>query len=108
MFFRVLVVLLVGVTITGVVAGCGGGGGQGRETATGVVKASEMDRNLLRVKPDGEKPVVFKYNPEDIDVTLDGDDAKLENIKEGQSTTIDYIVKNDREVARSIEIEKKK
>jgi hypothetical protein len=107
MFFRVLVVLLVGVTITGVAAGCGGGGGPERETATGVVRSSEMDRNLLRVKPEGEKPTIFKYNPENIDITLDGEDAELEDIKEGQRATISYVVKDDRQLARTLELEKR-
>lgn len=107
MFFRFLAVLLVGVMITRVAAGCGGGGGQERETATGVVKSFEMERNRLRVKPEGEEPMVFKYNPDDIDITLDGEGARLEDIKEGQNATISYVVRDDRQLARSVEFEKK-
>lgn len=95
----------------GVAAGCGGGGqeqGSGKQkSASGVVKASEVDRNKLRLKPEGEKPQIFKYNPKNIDVTLEGEDAKLADIKEDQKATISYVVKDDRQLARSLELEKK-
>ncbi len=107
MLVRFLVVFFAGVMIAGVVAGCGGGG-QERESASGVVKSFEQKDRRLKLKPQGEEMQVFKYNPENIKVTLDGDDVSPEDIKEGQKATVSYVVKDDRDIARSIELEKKK
>lgn len=96
----------------GVVAGCGGGGGQSggdkTKTAEGKVKSFEVEKQKLRLKPQGKEAQVFKYNPDNIEVSLGGKDAKPEDIKKGQKAKVGYVVKNDRDVARSIELEKKK
>ncbi len=107
MLFRVSLVLLVGVMMTSVAAGCGGSD-QGRELATGVVKSFEQEDRRLKLKSQGEEMQVFKYNPENIEVSLDGEGAAPEDIEEGQRATISYVVKNDRQLARSIELEEKK
>lgn len=106
MFFRVLAVVFVVAMTAGFAVGCGGGG-QEQESVTGVVKSFEQEDRRLRLKPQGEEAQVFKYNPEDIEVTLDGEEAAPGDIEEGQRATISYVVREDRQLARSIELEER-
>lgn len=108
----VLLLLLVGL-----LAGCGGsdqsGGSQqegeaggesakkeklSRKVAIGTVRAYKDDRRRLSLRPaseaQGDKPLGFKVR-KNAQVTLDGEQAELGDIEEGQQAQIRYVVKND-------------
>jgi cytoskeletal protein RodZ len=130
---RVLISLIaVGLAVSLVVAGCGGGGNQqdnqsqgskaeqpkkegasNRESVEGVVSRSVPDKRTVIVKPDDGERQPFTYKPDKVKLTLDGKEAGPDAIDKGQRATIKYkkvTTKKDREVnvAKSIELESKK
>ena len=108
----VLVLLLVGL-----LAGCGGGdqsgGGQqggdkgggkspnqeklSKKIAIGTVRAYKDDRRRLSLRPaakdQGKKPLGFKVRKK-AQVTVDGKQAELGDIEEGQQAQVRYVVQN--------------
>jgi hypothetical protein len=119
--------LILPLVLALLLAGCGGGsdgsgnqsgGGQeqgnaggeaakkeplSRKIAIGTVRAYKDDRRRLSLRPasdaQGEKPLGFKIRKK-AQVTLDGEQAELEDIEEGQQAQIRYLVRN--EVNRAI------
>jgi hypothetical protein len=116
-----LVLLLL---LAGLLAGCSGGegskgqssgGGQqkkqedkaggeaakkkplSKKIAIGTVRAYKDDRRRLSLRPavkaQGDKPLGFKVRKK-AQVTLDGEQAELKDIEEGQQAQIRYLVKN--------------
>ena len=69
-----------------------------RKIAIGTVRAYKDDRRRLSLRPaskaQGEKPLGFKVR-KNAQVTLDGEQAELKDIEEGQQAQIRYLVKND-------------
>jgi hypothetical protein len=105
--------LVLSLLLVGLLAGCGGsdqsGGGQqegkaakkeklSRKVAIGTVRAYKDDRRRLSLRPaseaQGDKPLGFKVR-KNAQVTLDGEQAELGDIAEGQQAQIRYVVKND-------------
>ena len=112
-----ILALVLSLLLVGLLAGCGGsdqsGGGQqegkaggggakkeklSRKVAIGTVRAYKDDRRRLSLRPaseaQGDKPLGFKVRKE-AQVTLDGEQAELGDIEEGQQAQIRYVVKND-------------
>ena len=94
--------------------GQGGGGVQGKEgaqdgkvapvtkIALGTVKRVNYGNRRVFLRPTkGEGLMIFKVMP-DAKITLDGKEAELEDVKEGQNAQIEYIAKNERNRARSM------
>jgi hypothetical protein len=119
---KVLLPLVLALLLVGLLAGCSGsdqsGGGQqegkaggegakkeklSRKVAIGTVRAYKDDRRRLSLRPaaeaQGDKPLGFKVR-KNAQVTLDGEQAELGDIEEGQQAQIRYVVKN--EVNRAI------
>jgi hypothetical protein len=111
-----ILALVLSLLLVGLLAGCGssdqsGGGqqegksgGQGtkkeklsRKVAIGTVRAYKDDRRRLSLRPtakaQGEKPLGFKVR-KNAQVTLDGKQAELKDIEEGQQAQIRYVVVN--------------
>jgi hypothetical protein len=109
--------LVLSLLLVGLLAGCGGGdqsggsqkegeaGGESakkeklsRKVAIGTVRAYKDDRRRLSLRPaseaQGDKPLGFKVR-KNAQVTLDGEQAELGDIEEGQQAQIRYVVKND-------------
>jgi hypothetical protein len=109
--------LVLSLLLVGLLAGCGGsdqsGGSQQegnaggeaakkekltRKVAIGTVRAYKDDRRRLSLRPaseaQGDKPLGFKVRKK-AQVTLDGGQAELGDIEEGQQAQIRYVVKND-------------
>jgi hypothetical protein len=117
--------LVLSLLLAGFLAGCGGGSGSkdqssggdqqqkqedkagdeaakkqplSRKIAIGTVRAYKDDRRRLSLRPaakaQGEKPLGFKVRKK-AQVTLDGEQAELKDIEEGQQAQIRYLVKND-------------
>ena len=105
--------LVLSLLLVGLLVGCGGsdqsGGNQqegkaakkkllSRKVAIGTVRAYKDDRRRLSLRPaakaQGDKPLGFKVR-KNAQVTLDGKQAKLGDIEEGQQAQIRYVVKND-------------
>jgi hypothetical protein len=129
-YSRILTFLIFVVVLVGVAAGCGGGGqqdaqsqgseqkpgkvGKERETKTesldGTVVRVLPEKNTVVVRPKDGGPVPFRYRTETLEVKLNGEEAKLEDIEKGQTASVKYVTrttKKDREVnmARSIELQ---
>jgi hypothetical protein len=51
----------------------------------------------------GNKPVVFRLANES-SITLDGKEAKLEDMKKGQQAQVEYVERNERNRARSVRL----
>jgi hypothetical protein len=131
-YSKILAFLIVVVVLVGAAAGCGGGGqrdaqsqgseqksgkgkvGKERETKTesldGTVARVLPEKNTVVVRPKDGGPVPFRYRAENLEVTLNGEEAKLEDIEKGQAASVEYVTRTtekDREVnvARSIELQ---
>ena len=112
-----IITLMLSLLLVGLLAGCGGsgqsGGGQQegnsggggaekekltRKVAIGTVRAYKDDRRRLSLRPaseaQGKKPLGFKVRKK-AQVTLDGEQAELGDIEEGQQAQVRYVVKND-------------
>ena len=112
-----MLVLMLSFLLVGLLAGCGGsdqsGGGQQegnsggggakkekltRKVAIGTVRAYKDDRRRLSLRPasedQGKKPLGFKVRKK-AQVTLDGEQAELGDIEEGQQAQVRYVVQND-------------
>jgi hypothetical protein len=82
------------------------------EWVAGIVLKSASDKHAVIVKPDNGERQVFTYKPDKVEVTLDGEEAGLDAIDEGQRVSIGYekvTTNKDREVnvAQSINLESK-
>jgi hypothetical protein len=109
-------------------AGCGGGeeqqgeqGSQQQEQADekvqaqrlgsveGVVRAVNVEKGRIFVSPKGEKAERVGFRPEDVIVTLGGEQVEPSAIQKGQRATVEYVVievkGKERNIARSIELE---
>ena len=108
--------LVLSLLLVGLLAGCGSsdqsGGGQqegkaggaaakkeklSRKIAIGTVRAYKDDKRRLSLRPaseaQGKKPLGFKVR-KNAQVTLDGDQAELGDVEEGQQAQIRYVVVN--------------
>jgi hypothetical protein len=107
--------------------GQAGGDGQkadGRKTVTGVVGAVDVENRRFRLRPQEsrpagrgettggrestsrEEPMVFRFNPEKLRVMMGGEELELEALKPGLPVKVVYVVRDDRNVARSVQIQK--
>jgi hypothetical protein len=55
------------------------------------------------IEEQGKKPVVFRLANES-SITLDGKEAKLEDMKKGQQAQVEYVERNERNRARSVKL----
>jgi hypothetical protein len=55
------------------------------------------------IEEQGKKPVVFRLAKES-SITLDGNEAKLEDMKKGQQAQVEYVERNERNRARSVRL----
>ena len=55
------------------------------------------------IEEQGKKPVVFRLANE-TSITLDGNEAKMEDMKKGQQAQVEYVERNERNRARSVRL----
>src|SRR5919106_4140871 len=55
------------------------------------------------IEEQGKKPVVFRLANE-TSITLDGKEAKLEDMKKGQQAQVEYVERNERNRARNVRL----
>ena len=55
------------------------------------------------IEEQGNKPVVFRLANE-TSITLDGNEAKMEDMKKGQQAQVEYVERNERNRARSVKL----
>jgi hypothetical protein len=55
------------------------------------------------IEEQGKKPVVFRLANEST-ITLDGSEAKLEDMKKGQQAQVEYVERNERNRARNVRL----
>jgi hypothetical protein len=72
--------------------------------ATGTIKFVNPKTRRFSLQPDEGERMVFKFNPR-TEVTLDGEEAKPEDIEVGRRGKINYFVRDDLNRVRSIELE---
>ena len=77
-----------------------------KESLSGTVVDNLTDNDEFTIRTTGDEVVNFQYNPDDIEVTLQGEQASPDDISVGQQATVSYVktITNGREVntARSI------
>ena len=129
--FRVLFLVTI-VLIAGSLTGCGGQSGSGSQQDGG--SKAEQGKNAPKkqgknapkkkivfgtvtfvnpktegfsvrptIEEQGRKPVVFRLANE-TSITLDGKEAKLEDMKKGQQAQVEYVERNERNRARSVRL----
>ena len=122
------------VLIAGLLTGCGGGDQSGSGLQQDGGSKAEQDENAPKkqgknapkkkilfgtvtfvnpktegfsVRPTiggrGNKPVAFRLAHES-SITLDGKEAKLEDMKKGQQAQVEYVERNERNRARSVRL----
>jgi hypothetical protein len=124
--------LLVFILLSGLLAGCGGGGNQsgnggsqgdgapgegeqqqggaaqedaGRKIALGTVVSVKPDRRRIVLRPTAEVQDGERVTfkvRKNAEITLDNKEAEMADVKEGQRAQIEYIVKNELNRARSV------
>ena len=55
------------------------------------------------IEEQGNKPLVFRLANE-TSITLDGNEAKMEDMKKGQQAQVEYVERNERNRARSVRL----
>jgi hypothetical protein len=77
-----------------------------KESLSGTVVDTLPDNDEVIIRTTGDEVVKFQYKPDDVEVTLQGEQANPDAISVGQQATVSYVktMKNSREVnvARSI------
>ncbi len=77
-----------------------------KESLSGTVVDNRPDNDEVTIKTTDDEVVNFQYKPDDIEVTLQGEQASPDAISVGQQATVSYVktIKNGSEVntARSI------
>src|SRR5215210_6042738 len=121
------------VLIAGLLMGCGGGDQSGSGSQQDGGSKAEQGKNAPKkaknapekkilfgivmfvnpktegfsVRPtineQGKKPVVFRLAKK-VKITLGDKEAKLEDMKKGQQAQVEYVVRNDRNRARSVRL----
>jgi hypothetical protein len=122
------------ISIAGLITGCGGGdqsgsGSQqdgGSQAEQGQNAPKKQDENAPKkkvvfgtvtfvnpktegfsvrptIEEQGNKPVVFRLANE-TSITLDGNEAKMEDMKKGQQAQVEYVERNERNRARSVRL----
>jgi hypothetical protein len=87
----------------------GGGGESAEETkiALGTVGFVNAEKRRLTVKPhseqQGDKPLDFRI-AKNTEVRLDGKEAELQDIKEGQQVRVEYVGGKARNRARTVDL----
>ena len=70
--------------------------------ALGNIGSVKLDKNWFVLRMTGEdERMVFRLR-ENTRITLDGREAKPEDIKKGQQAQISYVVRNERNLAREV------
>ena len=129
-----VLILATIVLIAGLLTGCGGGDQSGSGSQQDGGSKAEQGKNApvkqgenapkkkivfgtvtfvnpktegFSVRPtieeQGKKPVVFRLANETT-ITLDGKEAKLEDMKKGQQAQVEYVERNERNRARSVKL----
>lgn len=62
-----------------------------RKSLTGRVTKVDTEKNLLWVKPRSEDIMRFRYRPEKLKVTLQGEEASPADIEEGQRAEVTFL-----------------
>lgn len=80
------------------------------ESLSGRVRRTFSDKDTVVVKPESGRAVVFRYRPDVVKITLDGNEAGPDAIKEGQQARVGYVKKTNKEdrernIAHTIELE---
>ncbi len=129
-YSRSLRALVIVVVIASAAVGCSGSGGSqgnaGKQkpqseqsvrtgknglkmtTVTGTIIRVDIDTRRFVLKPKNEQGLLIRFNPKSLKPTLDGKAAAPEDMKKGQRAEVDYIVKDDKEIARSVKLKSSK
>ncbi len=71
---------------------------------SGTIRFVNPKTRRFSLQPDEGERMVFKFNPK-TKVTLDGEEAKPEDIKVGRRSKVNYFVRDDLNRARSVRLE---
>jgi hypothetical protein len=81
-------------------------GEQEVKIALGTIGSVKPEKRTIVLRPSreiqGGKRMVFKTKKKNPEITVDGKEAELEDVKKGQDAQITYFVRNERNVARAV------
>ena len=63
-----------------------------KKSVEGRVTKVDTEKNLLWVKPQSEDIMRFRYRPEKLKATLEGEEASPADIEKGQQAEVTYLV----------------
>ena len=72
------------------------------QTATGIIARVDLEHRRFVLRPEEGDRVHLRFRPETITVVLDGKEAKPEDMQKGQRAEIEYVVRDDKNLARSV------
>jgi len=87
----------------------GGSGGESQEVkiALGTIGTVTPDNNRFTLEPSteeqGEKPITFRVRPS-TKIFVAGEKAELGDLEQGAQANVNYVVENERNRARSVEV----
>jgi hypothetical protein len=91
----------------------GSGGSEGGEEsqqvkiALGTIGSVMPDKHRFTLEPSteeqGEKPITFRVRPS-TQITIGGEEAELSDLEPDRQANVNYVVENDRNRARSVEV----
>ncbi|HEX2181485.1 MAG TPA: hypothetical protein VHH10_04310 [Rubrobacteraceae bacterium] len=80
------------------------------ESLSGRVERVFSDKDTVIIRPENGRPVIVRYRPDVVKITLDGEEAGPDAIREGQGARVGYVKKTNKEdkeknIAHTIELE---
>jgi hypothetical protein len=75
------------------------------QTATGVIARVDLENRRFVLRPNEGDRVSLRFRPETIKVVVDGKEAKPEDMQKGQRAEIEYVVRDDRNIARTVKLQ---
>lgn len=75
-------------------------------TVKGTLGGVKVDKNRFALRPEGGgDPMRFRINPENLEVTSNGNAASPQNLKDRQKVEVRYVEKNGKNLAQAVQIE---
>lgn len=75
-------------------------------TVKGTLGGVKVDKNRFALRPaGGGEPMRFRINPDNLEVTSNGNAASPQDLKDRQKVEVRYVEKNGKNLAQAVQIE---
>jgi hypothetical protein len=75
------------------------------ETATGVIARVDLENRRFVLRPTEGDRIPLRFRPETIKVVLDGEEAKPDDLQKGQRAEIEYVIRDEKNLAHSVKLQ---